>query len=158
MNKIPMLLLATVFACPAALAAPADGDVTAVIHKTIDTFNSGDLKALKSMFATGSLSIVDEYAPHLWSGPDAYKNWLEAYAKDAKATGLSDPSLTFNEPTRSQIDGKTAYVIMPTVFTWKAKGAPLVEEAQMTFVLNQTSAGWKIRAMTWTGVTPHAPK
>jgi len=63
-----------------------------------------------------------------------------------------------NKPTRKKIEGKLAYVIIPTAYRYKERGKPLVEEGQMTFVLNSGAAGWKISSWTWSGVVPHAAK
>ena len=68
-----------------------------------------------------------------------------------------DGTVKYGEPTRIESAGKLAYVIIPTVYTYKEHGSSMTEEGQMTFVLDHGSDGWKIRAWTWSGVKPHAP-
>ena len=73
---------------------------------------------------------------------------------DAKAKGITDPAVTVGAPTRELVSGNSAYVIVPSVYTFKQKGVAMREAAQMTFALVKTAAGWKIAAWTWTGPDP----
>ncbi len=142
---------------PAASAAPT-GDVTAPIRKFLDGFNSGDVKAAYSAYATGDITIVDELAPHRWMGPHAAQAWAAAYTRHAQATGVTDGVVKYEAPTRTEIEGNLAYVIVPTTYIYKEKGKALTEEGQMTFVLHAEAGAWKIRGWTWTGVKPHPSK
>ncbi len=138
-------------------AAPAD-DVTANIHHFIDAFNSGEFKAFYAAFAAGSVSIVDEFAPHFWAGPHAAQTWGDDYDKHAKATGVTDGVVAYGEPTRKVVSGALAYVIVPCVYKYKENGKATEEEGQLTFVLHHEAGAWKIRSWTWTGVYPHPAK
>ena len=71
---------------------------------------------------------------------------------------MSDGSVKYGDPTRSEIEGDVAYVIVPTVYTYKDHGQPTAEEGEMTFVLHGGKTGWKISAWTWSGVKPHPAK
>ena len=86
-------------------------------------------------------------------------NTKSAYAAYA-ANGVFEGQVKYGEPTRTEISGNSAYVIIPTVYVYKDHGKPTVEEGQMTYVLRSGVGGWKIAAWTWTwsGVKPHAPK
>ena len=139
-------------------AFAASGDVTTPIRQFIDGFNTGDVKSAYAAYATGDITIVDEFAPHRWTGPHAAQDWAADYDEHAQATGVTDGLVKYGEPTRTEIEGDVAYVIVPTVYTYKEKGHPLVEEGQMTFVLYQEAGTWKIRGWTWSGVKPHAVK
>jgi len=151
-------LLAGVLCVPAIMGAGRD-DVSSPVRQFIDGFNAGDVQSAFAAYATtGAITIVDEFAPHIWSGPDAAHQWAEAYDKHAQATGVTDGKVTYGQPTRTEIEGDVAYVIMPTVYFYKERGKPLREEGQMTVVLNREAGAWKIRGWTWSGVKPHAAK
>jgi hypothetical protein len=154
MKTLIAALLAVFLLAPAAPAAPA-GDVTQPIHQFIDGFNTGDVKSAYAAYASGSITIIDEFAPHHWTGPKAPQAWAADYDKHAAAAGVTDSKVTYGEPTRSEIEGDVAYVIVPTVYSYKEKGVPTAEEGQMTFVLHGGAGGWKIKAWTWSGVKPH---
>lgn len=154
MKRIIFALLAT-FLFAAALLAATPQDVTVPIHQFIDGFNTGDVKSAYAAFASGDIIIVDEFAPHLWAGPHAPQEWAADYEKNAQATAVTDGIVKYRAPTRTEIEGDAAYVIIPTVYTFKENGKPLTEEGQMTFVLHAEAGNWKITAWTWTGVKPH---
>jgi hypothetical protein len=156
MKKFVFALLASVLTFSSLAATPAD--VTAPIHQFIDGFHTGDVKSAYAALASGDIVIMDEFAPHLRFGYDAPEEWAAAYEKHAAATQVTDGFVKYGPPTRIEIEGNVAYVIIPTVYTYKQNGRPLVEEGQMTFVLHSGASAWRITALTWTGVKPHPSK
>jgi len=158
MKQAVLVLLAAVLCTPAAIPAARQDDVSAPVRQFIDGFNTGNVQAAFAAYATGEITIVDEFAPHIWSGPDAAHQWAEAYDKHAQATGVTDGMVAYGKPTRTEVDGDVAYVVMPTVYNYKEHGKALQEEGQMTVVLNHEAGGWKIRSWTWTGIKPHVAK
>jgi hypothetical protein len=157
MKRATLAVLASFLLGPAVMVA-ATGDVTAPINQCIDAFNTGDMKSFNATYASGDIVIVDEFAPHRWIGPHVPQTWAADYDKHALATGVSDGNVQHGVPTRTEIEGDVAYVIVPTVYTYKEHGRRLVEEGQMTFVLHAEAGGWKIRSWTWSGVKPHSAK
>ncbi len=155
--KVILALLVSALMAPFWMSA-ATPDVTAPIHQFIDGFNTGDTKSAYAAYSTGDITIVDEFAPHRWLGPHAPQDWAADYDKHAQATGVSDGIVKYRAPTRTEIEGDAAYVIVPTTYLYKERGQPIVEEGQMTFVLHAEAGGWKIRSWTWSGVKPHPAK
>jgi ketosteroid isomerase-like protein len=157
MKKVILALFATALLASTAIAAPPT-DVMAPIRQFIDGFNKGDTKSAFAAYTTGNITIVDEFAPHLWTGPNAHRAWAADYDKHAAATGVTDGLVKYSAPTRSEIEGDLAYVVFPTVYLYKEHGKPLAEEGQVTMVLHAETGGWKIRSWTWSGVKPHPAK
>jgi hypothetical protein len=153
MKKVVLAVLTCVLAVPVMWAA--SGDTMAPIRQFIDGFNTGDTKSGFAAYATGDISITDEFAPFHWSGPDAAHSWAAGYDKHAQATGVTDGSVKYGEPTRTEMQGDLAYVIVPTTYLYKEHGQPMRESGQMTFVLRLQSGTWKIAGWTWTGEKPH---
>lgn len=136
-------------------AEPQTDVLTKPIGQFIDGFNKGDTRSAFAAYATGNVSITDEFAPHIWTGPKAPQAWAARYDVHAKATRVTDGVVTWSAPTRIEVEGSQAYVIVPTLYTYKERGQATREEGQMTFVLVKVGKGWKIRAWTWSGVPPH---
>ena len=148
------LFAMTGFAGALLLAMPAaaqNAAVEAPIKAFADAFSKGDMAAAMATHVSTGATITDELPPYRWSGATSFTDWGASFAKDAAAKGLTDPSVTIGAPTRELIDGDTAYVIAPSVYTFKLKGVAMREVAQMTFALVKTASGWKIAAWTWTG-------
>ncbi len=57
--------------------------------------------------------------------------------------------MTIEAPTRVEVEGDGAYVIVPAVYSFKEKGVLMRAAAQMTFALKKGAGGWLIHA--WTG-------
>jgi len=157
MNKTILALFAIVLIIPAAIAATA-ADVMIPIRQFIDGFNTGNVKSAYAAYASGDIVIVDEFAPNIWIGPHAPQDWAADYDKHAQATGVSDGSVKYGAPTRTEVEGNVAYVIIPTVYNYKEHGKAITEKGQMTFVLRIEKDAWKIVAWTWTGVKPQSAK
>jgi hypothetical protein len=157
MRKTVLALLASVLCVPVAVAASKD-DVAAPIRQFIDGFNKGDTASAYGTYAKGNIAIMDEFAPHHWSGPHAAQDWAAAYDKHAQATGVTEGKVTYGAPTRTEIEGDLAYVVVPTEYLYKEYGKAMYEKGQITAVLHKEAGAWKIRAWTWSGEKPHAAK
>ena len=140
---------------PPVMLSAAAGEVLAPIHQFIDGFNVGDVQSAYAAYAPGDITIVDEFAPHRWVGPKAPQAWAADFDKHARATGVSDGMVKYGAPTRAEVEGDVAYVIIPTVYLYKQHGQATAEEGQMTFVLHSSGKFWKIVSWTWSGVPPH---
>ena len=155
MKQVIIVMLAFFLITPAAIPAGKD-DAAAPVRQFIDGFNSGNTQAAFAAYASGPITIIDEFAPHIWTGPSAAHDWADAYDKHAQATGVTDGKVTYGKPTRIEQVADAAYVVLPTVYFYKENGKPLKEEAEVTAVMNRESGAWKIRSWTWSGVKPHA--
>jgi len=157
MKKTILALVVSVLFAPAGLSAQTP-DVTAPIRQFIDGFNKGDTKSAFAAYSEGNIAIIDEFAPNRWLGPNAAHGWADDFQKMAEAKGITEPVVKYGKPKRTEIDGDTAYVIIPAVYTFKQKGKSMVEEGQMTFALRSEGGAWKIGAWTWSGGKPHPPR
>ena len=136
-------------------ASPAE-DTTRFVTSTIDKFNGGDVDAWLAAQADNTL-IVDEFAPHSWSGAGSPRRWLDAYGKDSQASGVSNPRVDYGKPLDAVSDGKSAYVVLPTTYRFTQKGIKMAEPSSMTFVMNHDGAKWKIISWTYSAAGAAAP-
>ena len=104
--------------------------------------------------------IVDEVAPYAWHGAKAVQEWAAALgAADAKR-GVTDQRVVIGKPTRVEVEGASAYVIVPATYTFTEKGVAMRAASQMTFTLQKGNGGprevdrrdaWLIHGWTRTG-------
>ena len=140
---------------PVSMAATPEAEAMAPIQKFIASFNKGDLAAAEATHAaTSDLTIVDEAPPFHWSGPKAFGTWIADLTASDQKQGVTDGAVELGKPTRVETSDKVAYVIVPVVYTFKQKGVPMREPAQMTYVVKQDAKGWLIHSWTWTGPAP----
>jgi hypothetical protein len=140
-------------AMSALLVAPAaqagNAAIEAPIHQMMDGFNKGDIKAAKATHVAAP-TIMDEVAPYVWSGPNAFDNWASALTKAEAAEGKTGGKVGIGAPVRETIAGSHAYVVVPSTYTFQQKGRTMREVGTLTVILLKGKAGWKIQAWTWT--------
>ena len=114
MRYLALGVLACLCIGRAAQAQTTDPQLMAPIQKFMDTFNKGDMAGAAATHAAGAdLVIVDEVAPFLWRGPEAFQTWAADLDRDAKKQGITDQHVSIGPATRSEVDGDSAYVIVP---------------------------------------------
>ncbi|HSZ73696.1 MAG TPA: hypothetical protein VK779_02670 [Rhizomicrobium sp.] len=70
----PILILAPAILI-AAPAFPSDtSGVMAAINAQNDALNRNDIEASAAVYASQAV-IIDEFAPHVWRGSDAFHGW-----------------------------------------------------------------------------------
>jgi hypothetical protein len=139
---------------PVAGAATPEAQLLAPIRLLADSMNKGDTKTAASTLSSGGVTIIDEIAPHLWAGADAFDTWLKAYGTWEQAEALTDSVYKMGKPTRVVINGDRGYVALPIFYTFKQQGVATQETAHMVFVLQKEKSAWLITAFTWGAGTP----
>jgi hypothetical protein len=136
----------------AAQAQTADPQLMAPINKFLEAFNTGDAAGAAATHASeADLVIIDEVPPYLWRGTQAFQTWAADLEREDKKQGVTDQKVSIGAMTRVETDGIAAYVVVPSVYTFKQKGVAMREAAQMTFTLKKSGSGWLIHGWTWTG-------
>jgi hypothetical protein len=148
-----ILVLAAALAAAALAVSPAKAsektDIMATVKQYMDGFNKGDKDAMTEACAAQA-SIIDEFPPHAWQGATACANWWNDYVAFAKKNGVTNENIPLREPSHTEITGDRAYVVVPTILTYKQHGKPGTEAgAVWTFALQKVSAGWRITGWAW---------
>jgi hypothetical protein len=153
----PFALLGTIALlgiCATAGAATPEAQVIAPIRLFTDSFNKGDMKAAAAAFSPTGVAIIDDVSPHVWTGPNALETWSQALAASDQTEGNTDGAVTIGKPTRVVVSGDRGYVVLPAVYTYKAKSVAIREAAQMVYALQKGTSGWQITGFSWVGTTP----
>ena len=120
----------------------------------LTAFNAGDTAKAASLGSASGMVIVDEFAPHLWTGKSAFASWSADYDKDARIRLITDPMVTMDAPLVSTVDGDTAYLVCPMTYLYKQKGVAMREPARMAMVLHKEGGVWRFASWTWAGTVP----
>ena len=134
------------------LAGPAAAtdktDVMSVVHHWEAAFNQGDMQSMAATCADQA-SIIDDFAPHVWTGAGACTRWAGDFQEFVKTTGASDPAVTVGKPWHIDISTDLAYFVAPTTFSFKHKGKPVQQDGVVTIALQKGSAGWQVIGWAW---------
>ena len=152
MRKLIMFAVMAVAPLSPALAGPAE-DATKAVMTVLDKFNGGDVAAFQAAHRDGA-NIIDEFAPYSWTGAGSVKRWLDAYGADATKRGISGGRVDYGAPLQANSDGTSAYIVLPTTYSFAQNGKKMAGKGSMTFVMAKTGADWKIASWTYAGATP----
>ena len=129
-------------------------EVLVTVTAFADAFNKGDMKAAAATTSPDGVAIVDDIAPHVWSGAGAFDAWGKALADSDKAQGISDDVVTSGKVVRVIIDADRAYVVQLADYAFKQKGVPMQETSRIVYSLQKGKTGWLITGFTWVAGTP----
>jgi len=135
-------------------SATPEAELLAPIRLMVDSFNKGDMKTAATAAAPAGMVIVDDVPPHIWTGADAFQRWGEAHDTADQKDGITDDSETNGKPTRVVVNADYGYVVMPALYTFKQKGVPMREAAQIVYTLQKGASGWLVTGFAWIGTKP----
>ena len=142
--------LAIMALCLPVAAHAADTAVEAPIRTMVVAFNKGDIALAKSVHVAAPMIIDEPIAPFAWGGPTAFDDWIAALGKSEAAEGKSGGIVALGAAARETVMGDSAYVIVPSTYTFQQKGHTMRETGSMTFALTKQGTDWKIAAWAWT--------
>jgi hypothetical protein len=119
------------------------------IRQFVEGFNNDDVD-LAQAACTDETSIIDDFPPHEWAGRGAATTWYRDMAGMATGYGMSDWSVTLNEPSNVTVSERLAYVVVPVDVRWLQHGKPIERTGFMTAALREEAEGWRISALAWT--------
>jgi len=154
MTRIGLVAAALSLIASAVSAATPD-ELMSAPRRFIDSLDKGDIPAASSTM-TADVTMLDEFPPHAWSGPDALKHWLADYDSANKAAHITGGKVKLGDPIVAEATGDVAYVVATASETYKQDGKRMAESARMVFALRRDGGSWKIAAWAWAGRKPHA--
>ncbi len=113
----------------------------------IARFIAGGGEENLSAFAERGVAILENFAPYLFTGPDAVARW--AAGMRAHAQTLSSMQHSFGQAQDFTADGDTAYFSLPTRWRGASKGVAFEEDGGWAFVLIRQGGEWRVRNYAW---------
>lgn len=105
-----------------------------------------------TMFATHGVTIIENFAPFIFSGKGAVAGWEAGVRGHFAHDGLTELRTEFGAAQDFAVAGDRAYFVLPTTWTGRTGGKRFEEHGAWSFVLARTAHGWKVLGYGW-GVT-----
>jgi len=137
-----------------AMAGPTTADLMAAPHQFVDGIEKGKLDQAAAALSADVI-LIDEFPPHAWSGPDAFKHWVADFDATSKAAHMTNDHVKLGDPLVAEAEGDVAYVVAAASETYRQDGKAMAETARMAFALRREGGVWKIAALAWAGREPH---
>ncbi len=142
-----ILGLAMAVAASPALGAVNNRDVRATVESYAKAITVGDPSKSPS-FCEANSTVVDEFAPHLWTGAGC-SGWAKSFVAMEHREGISACTAAVGPKGNVTIEGATAYAVYPTTVSCTKKGKLFADHGIWTFVMHKGAGGWKIASWTW---------
>ena len=123
-----------------------DAAMMAPVEKIARFIASGD-EACLSAFAGDDVVILENFAPHLFTGADAVVLWAKQM-REHTAT-LSGLAHTFGPAQDFRVDGDRAFFSLPTHWTGTANGRRFEEDGGWAFLIVEQNGEWRVRSYGW---------
>ncbi len=108
---------------------------------------------LPKVFVNDGLTIVEDFAPFIFTGEDAAAQWDRGYRQHA--IPLRDLKFSFGPPNAFERTGDRVYFVLPTTWSGIYKDRQFEEHGAWSFVLKNTAGQWRILAYGWGATDLH---
>jgi hypothetical protein len=102
---------------------------------------------LFDIFADGGVVIVENFAPYVFHGPSAVRDWADGFRSHADDLSQLRPS--FGAPQDFSSDGERVYFSLPTTWAGLSCGRRFSEDGGWSFVLVRDGAAWRVQSYGW---------
>jgi hypothetical protein len=126
-------------------ASAATDPALAPFPQFIDAMNAGNSAKAAATYAP-SVTIIDEFGPHIWN---SFAGWAGDLGASFKTEGVTDFHIALSPVSFKNMDAKTGYGVTPAILTFKLKGKPTTEKGMFTFTTAKEAAGWRITGWAW---------
>ena len=110
---------------------------------------TGDEMGLRDAFCAEGLVVVENFAPFVFEGPDAFARWRDGFRGHVEVDELSQLQWRFGEAQDFAHEGEVAYFVLPTTWTGRTHGRAFSEDGGWAFVLERDAGRWRIRSYAW---------
>ncbi len=104
-------------------------------------------EACLSAFADEGVTILENFAPHLFSGPGAVGRWAQAMR--AHTSSLSDLAHRFGPACDFRVEEDRAFFTLPTHWSGAANGRRFQEDGGWAFLLVRQGDKWRVLSYGW---------
>jgi ketosteroid isomerase-like protein len=148
MTRYLFIAVALLFVASAPARASEATAIMATITHYNDSVNVGDSKTAAT-YLVSSPTIIDEFAPYIWTGPSALQEWSAGFETWMTAGALVDPTMKLGKAEHVTVDGDHAYAVVSGQGTFKVNGKTMHENGVFAFAMQKIGADWKIVASSW---------
>ena len=131
------------------MAGSTDTGPMVAVRRFVEGFNNDDVDEAQAA-CLDETAIIDDFPPHQWTGEGATTRWYREMAGWAAEYGMSDWSLTLDEPRHVIVSDREAYVMVPVAARWLEDGTPAERTGALAVALREPPDGWRISAFAWT--------
>jgi hypothetical protein len=124
-----------------------DAEMMAVAERLARFIATGARDLPAGLFAESGVSIVENFPPYLFEGPDALAAWSQQMQLHLE--GQTELRHRFEEVQDFSRSGDEVYFSLRTVWSGLNRGKPFEETGGWALVLTRQAESWRILAYGW---------
>lgn len=124
-----------------------DASMMAAVERLARFMTTRSDADLIGVFAEADVTIIENFAPYVFEGPDAVQKWASGFRQHA--LGLAELQQTFGPPQDFSMDEDLAYLSLPTNWTGTSNGRRFSEDGGWAFVLVRHGNEWRVQNYGW---------
>jgi hypothetical protein len=125
-------------------------EMTAPVLAVARFMAKGEEHGLADHFATGEdVVILENFAPFLFTGPDAFDRWREGFIAHARLLDLDGLVFEIGHAQDFAQRDDRAFFTLPVRWRGVALGHPFDERGGWSFVLVREGRRWRILSYAW---------
>jgi hypothetical protein len=142
------------YSVPAPASKQPDAKMIAAASRVARYIETLNRALLMRTFASGYVTIVENFPPYLFEGPGAVGVW----AKEMRAhlAGVTRLRHSFGPAHDFSRSGDQAYFSLPTIWRGIHHGKPFTENGGWAFVLTKQKGVWRVRGYGWAVIATSA--
>jgi len=125
-----------------------DPGLLAPIEKVARFIETGDVSLL-SAFASQGVVIIENFAPHLFEGPDAVERWSQKIITWHKPPSDLVLKHTFGTVQDLRVEENLAFLSLATHWVISEGEDSFEEDGGWAFVLVKEKGEWRVRSYGW---------
>ncbi len=129
------------------MSGQPDSNMIAAVGRLVRFMLSRAESDLFDVFARDSVVIVENFAPFVFHGPAAVRDWATGFR--AHAANLAELKPSFGAPQDFSDEGERVYFSLPTRWTGFSSGRRFSEDGGWSFVLIRDGKDWRVQAYGW---------
>lgn len=124
-----------------------DPAMMAPVERVAAFIASGGVGSAAEAFAGGDVTILENFAPYLFTGAAAVETW--ALGMRAHLSGVTGLRHQFGQPHNFSRSGDQVFLSLPTQWSGVVDGRAFTERGGWCFVLTKQGHEWRIRNYGW---------
>jgi hypothetical protein len=124
-----------------------DASMMATAARVADFIGSGGIGSTERIFASENVTIIENFAPYVFSGVDAVEIWSQRMR--AHLSGLAELRHQFGRACDFSRTGDEVYFSLPTTWSGLNRGKAFTEHGGWAFVLKKYESEWRVRSYGW---------
>jgi hypothetical protein len=124
-----------------------DSAMMAAVERIAAFIASGGAGSPVEAFAASDVTILENFAPYLFSGDTAVETW--ALGMRGHLRGVTGLRHRFGQPCDFSRSGDQVFLSLPTEWSGFANGRAFAESGGWCFVLTKQGEEWRVRNYGW---------